>query len=92
MSAAREWFSAAELAKMGLSGMPAIKAGVQQLVHREGWMGAEGKTRKRRGHGGGIEFHQSLVEDYLLRAANDAARECARSLARLYSWSPFHDA
>lgn len=63
MTAAREWFSAAELAELNLPGLPSTKPGVLKVVRREGWMGADGKTRKRKGQGGGVEFHVSLLPE-----------------------------
>jgi len=66
--AAQEWFSAAELAALGLPGMPGTKPGVLKRVRHEGWMGASDATRgplarKRKGRGGGVEFHVSLLPE-----------------------------
>ncbi len=45
------WYSAKELAEMGLAGMPMSKKGVIDLVTREKW-----KSKKREGKGGGFEY------------------------------------
>lgn len=48
---AKDWYSAAELADMHLSGMPISKKGVLEKVEREQW-----PSRKRAGRGGGYEY------------------------------------
>ena len=89
MSAAREWFSAGELAELGLPGLPGTKPGVLQLVRREGWMGAEGKTRKRQGRGGGVEFHVSLLPEAAQTRIAAAAAPKAERLDRESAWLRF---
>lgn len=91
MSAAREWFSAGELAEIGFQGMPSTKAGMLKLAHRAGWLEArraDGSPlhRARQGRGGGVEFHYTLVEFFLFEMAASASRECAWSVARLHVW------
>ncbi|MDZ4376176.1 MAG: transposase domain-containing protein [Phenylobacterium sp.] len=89
--AAQEWFSAAELAAMNLPGMPATKPGVLKRVRLEGWMGAAdpsvGKlARKRKGRGGGFEFHVSLLpEAARVRLASQGAAKPER-LDRESAW------
>lgn len=66
--APREWFTAAELAEMGLPGLPGTKRGVQMVADRQGWMtrldgDGEPCARKRTGRGGGVEYHVSLLPD-----------------------------
>lgn len=62
-----EWFSAGELAGMGLPGLPSTKAGVLKRAEAEGWdrrSGASGPLcRKRKGRGGGVEYHVSLLPE-----------------------------
>jgi len=53
------WFTLAELAGMGLPGMPSTKQGLQARANAEGWLAPEreGQTwRRRQGAGGGYEF------------------------------------
>ncbi len=60
----RHWFSAAELVEMGLPGLPQTRQGVDLMAERAGWLapGLEGiRWRRRRGRGGGIEFHESVL-------------------------------
>ncbi|MEQ8585127.1 MAG: transposase domain-containing protein [Thalassobaculaceae bacterium] len=60
------WYSAAALADLALPGLPSTKRGVQELAKAEAWLerfdssGAP-LARKRRGRGGGYEFHLSLL-------------------------------
>lgn len=74
--AAREWFTAAELADLGLPGLPGDKRSINRRAQEERWssrIGADGEllVRKRSGRGGGIEFHVSLLP-------GEAAIELAR--------------
>lgn len=47
----REWYTARELAAMGLTGMPSTERAIQLRAKREGWT-----CRKRQGRGGGVEY------------------------------------
>lgn len=63
---AREWFSAAELAELGLPGLPGDKRSITRRAQEERWSmrtGADGEllVRPRQGRGGGTEFHVSLL-------------------------------
>ncbi|HVY34926.1 MAG TPA: transposase domain-containing protein [Caulobacteraceae bacterium] len=79
----KAWFSAAELAEMGLPGVATSKFGVQKVAQREGWADRTGHAgeplaRKRQGRGGGVEYHMSLLPDAAkarLLAARPAAAE-----------------
>lgn len=52
------WFTAAELAKMALPGIPSTDRAVRTRAERECWQG-----RRRQGRGGGTEYHiDSLPE------------------------------
>jgi len=64
----REWFTAAELAEAALPGMPGTQRNVTAKASREGWTeraAADGTplARKRRGRGGGWEYHVSLLPE-----------------------------
>lgn len=52
----QEWYSAAELAALGLPGIPGTKAGVLARANAESW-----QSRPRAGRGGGSEYHYSAL-------------------------------
>ena len=58
---AQEWWSAADLAEAGLPDLPGTKRKINQLAQREGWVRHAGKVRRRKGAGGGLEYHWSLL-------------------------------
>lgn len=62
----REWFTAAELAELGLPGLPGDKRSLNRRAKDERWQhrrGADNQllARARAGRGGGVEFHVSLL-------------------------------
>ncbi|ARE85030.1 bacteriophage Mu transposase [Roseovarius mucosus] len=57
----QEWWSAADLAEAGLPDLPGTKRKINQLAEREGWARHAGKVRRRKGAGGGLEYHWSLL-------------------------------
>lgn len=62
----QEWFSPAEIAELKLPGTPGTKMGVNALADRNGWRDAvtvnnDPLARKRKGRGGGWEYHWSLL-------------------------------
>lgn len=87
MSQAQEWFSAAELAALGLPGLPGTKMGVLKRAEAEGWATAQDDvrgalSRKRKGRGGGLEFHVHLLpEQARLRLMASAAPKAERPTA-----------
>jgi putative transposase len=58
---AQEWWSAADLAEAGLPDLPGTKRKINQLAQQEGWARHAGKVRRRKGAGGGLEYHWSLL-------------------------------
>lgn len=64
---ADSWFTAAELADLGLPGLPADKRGINRRADAERWasrLGPDNRllVRTRKGaRGGGVEFHASLL-------------------------------
>jgi hypothetical protein len=54
------WWSAAEIAAAGLPDLPGSARAVQLLAKREAWTVQPGKVRRRKGRGGGLEYHFSL--------------------------------
>ncbi|WP_065322683.1 transposase domain-containing protein [Tritonibacter mobilis] len=56
----QEWWSAAEIADARLPDLPTTKRKVNQRAKVEGWDRQPGKIRRRKGKGGGLEYHYSL--------------------------------
>lgn len=64
--APREWFSARELADLALPGLPGDVRALNRRIEDERWTARTGSdgallVRPRRGRGGGIEYHVSLL-------------------------------
>ena len=60
----KEWFSAAQLASMGLPGLPGTPRGVTLMAERECWgnPALEGVWwRKRKRRGGGVEYRLCIL-------------------------------
>lgn len=60
------WLTADEIAALNLPGLPSTKRRVNELAKREGWkdrLNAAGEpmARRRKGRGGGYEYHISLL-------------------------------
>lgn len=67
MNIDRQWFSAAELAGLGLPGLPRTKMGVLNLAKRERWEEQASESgplsRRRAGRGGGTEYHIAVLPE-----------------------------
>jgi hypothetical protein len=74
-----EWMSASEIAAARLPDMPATRQGVLSLAARLCWADDRTRCRRRKGRGGGLEFHQSL---FPARAQAQLARAAANAPAR----------
>ena len=62
----REWFSATELVELALPGMPNTRRGVNKVVEANDWKHATDRlhrplARRRKGAGGGWEYHYALL-------------------------------
>ena len=91
-TAVQEWFSAAELADLALPGIPSTKAGVLKMAAREGWEAAAepvrgALTRKRKGRGGGLEYHVSLLPDVARTRLAASGLKAAERLDRDAVWA-----
>ena len=80
----RQWLSAAEIARLGLEGLPASKRGINLLAIRAAWDKSP-LARARAGNGGGLEFHLDLLPaqaraDYVARHIGEV--EVPASIAR----------
>ena len=58
----KAWFSAAEIAAEALPGVPGSKRGVARIAERMRWDSTD-HARPRDGHGGGLEYHFSLLPE-----------------------------
>ncbi|TCT39599.1 transposase domain-containing protein [Martelella mediterranea] len=80
----KEWFTSSELAEARLPDLPASRTGVENFGERQGWRESR-FARKRKGRGGGYEYHISLLPDAAqarLRVAHlEAENEKDRSAA-----------
>lgn len=68
----KEWFSAAEIAGLGLSHLPHSERGINMLAANDRWRESS-CARKRAGRGGGWEYHKSLLPQ---SARFEIARRC----------------
>lgn len=62
----KNWFTAAEIADLALPGLPRTKRKVNERADKENWKAAISAAglplaRNRKGRGGGLEFHVSLL-------------------------------
>ncbi|QEW21212.1 Mu DNA-binding domain protein [Marinibacterium anthonyi] len=57
----KEWWTAAELAEAGLPDVPTTKRRVNAMANREGWAKMPGKVRRRKGAGGGMAYHWTVL-------------------------------
>lgn len=55
------WFTAAEIAELDLTGLPATKRKINELAQDKRWALREGMSRPRAGRGGGAEYHYSVL-------------------------------
>ncbi len=66
MSAAKQWFSAEEIAELRLPGLPRSKRHVNERAKAERWalkVDADGEplARRRQARGGGVEYHVAVL-------------------------------
>ncbi|MBV6635122.1 MAG: transposase, partial [Mameliella sp.] len=91
---AQTWWTAAEIAEACLPDMPTTKRRVNDLARRHGWASQPGKVRRRKGKGGGLEYHVSLfptrakVALSKLHGLHDAAQEVPKR-SRDQAWAEF---
>lgn len=55
------WWSAAEIADAKMPDLPSTRAKVHDRAKREGWAKEPGKARCRKGVGGGLEYHWTVL-------------------------------
>lgn len=91
---AKTWWTAAEIAEACLPDMPTTKRRVNDLARRHGWASQPGKVRRRKGRGGGLEYHVSLfptrakVALSKMHGLHDPAPETPRR-SRDQAWAEF---
>jgi len=106
------WLSAADIAALGLPGLPTTERGVQLLAKRDEWtppakqwpLNDQGTWRRRKGRGGGLEFHWSIlpaeartkiaigkvtVTTFDLPEAGESEQQTAPALERSEIWRQF---
>ncbi|MCJ2050866.1 DDE-type integrase/transposase/recombinase [Methylobacterium sp. J-070] len=76
------WLTAAEIAHLGLPGLPGTKRNVNALAAAQGWARRPGLSRPRRQAGGGVEYHVDLLpaparQAYVGRLIGDPAPAAA---------------
>ena len=91
-----EWFSTGELAELALPGLPTDRGNIRMLATRRNWRRAEwegSRWRKRVGHGGGIEYHVSLLPRlaqiklvYCEGVKGDAPADAAAARSEMWRW------
>lgn len=55
------WFTTAEFAALDLPGFPKERKNWDLLAEKNGWEKVPGKSRARKGRGGGVEYHIDLL-------------------------------
>lgn len=55
------WYSAAEIAELGLPGLPGTERNIRALAERSGWNAHSRYARPREGRGGGMEYRIELL-------------------------------
>lgn len=90
-----DWYTAAELAEMALPGLPGDKRALNRRIADERWALRTDRrgaplARKRAGHGGGFEYHISLLPGAarlaLARFGHDSAAPVPEAPAAIGSW------
>lgn len=86
----QEWWSAAEIADARLPDLPTTKRKVNQRAKDEGWDRQSGKIRRRKGKGGGLEYHYSLFPIRArLSLIEQPAEEPEPKRSREAAWADF---
>lgn len=85
------WWSAAELAEAALPDLPGTKRRVNDLVRREGWQNVPSKARRRKGRGGGWEYHWELLPARARAKlmVNEVTKEPEPDRSREAAWAEF---
>ncbi|MGZ9811256.1 transposase domain-containing protein [Pseudoroseicyclus sp. H15] len=88
------WWSPSELGDARLPDLPATKRGVTKVAEREGWGADPQRARRRKGKGGGWEFHWTLLpsraqQALLAKAEREEPAEPAAPLSRDEAWGAF---
>jgi len=83
----RIWWTADELADARLPELPGTKRGINMIALRDGWQADPKRARKRRGRGGGWEYHWTLLPGPATRALLKAADEATERMDRGAAWA-----
>ncbi|MBR9841183.1 MAG: transposase [Rhodobacteraceae bacterium] len=89
----QEWWSATELAAAGLPDLPGSKRKVNDMAVRENWRGQPGKVRRRKGVGGGMEYHWTLLPTRARLALTERREEAPEpKIGRDDAWAEYERA
>jgi len=85
----QDWWSAAEIAEARLPDLPTTKRKINQRAKSEGWDRQPGKVRRRKGRGGGLEYHYSLFPVRARLALIEPPQEVEAKRSREDAWADF---
>lgn len=84
------WWTVGELAEAGLPDVPATRQGVDALAERNAWRAHPELARRRKGRGGGWEYHWRLLpsraQRALFKACAVAPAEPAMDRGAVWHW------
>lgn len=83
------WWSATDLANANLPDLPGTRAKILDKVNREGWTNQPNKVRRRKGRGGGLEFHWTVLPMRARLALLSQREEPQPQRSREDAWADF---
>ncbi len=90
----KTWWTATEIAAASLPDMPNAKSGIAAMIDRQNWRADRDLVRRRKGRGGGYEFHWKLfplAAQKSLIAVTPKAPETQKFANRDAAWKWFED-
>ncbi len=86
---AQIWWSAADIADARLPDMPTTKRKVNERAKAEGWDRQPDKIRRRKGRGGGLEYHYSLLPVRARLKLIEPPKEVTAKRSREQAWADY---
>ncbi|MEM8554002.1 MAG: transposase domain-containing protein [Pseudomonadota bacterium] len=83
------WWSASEIAAAQLPGLPTSKRRVADMAKRAQWLNDKARCRKRKGRGGGLEYHRELFPVDARRALEQLDKEAPAEPTPTSDWVTF---
>ena len=83
------WWTVQEIASANLADLPATVRGVQRQIDRHNWRAAPNCARRRKGKGGGWEYHWTLFPTRAQQALLATATTVAPAPEREDAWQDF---